>query len=69
MIKSDHNSRPTDRWAPGQTDVRTDRRMDGHAENNRAPPTRMRGSKYILGHTDVLIKNKHVFVNVNTCTF
>ena len=55
----------TDRQTSGQTD----RQTDGQAENNRAPPTRWRGSKYILGHTDVLIMDKHVFVNVNTCTF
>ena len=51
------------------TDRHPDRLMDGRAENNRAPPTRWRGPKYILGHTDVLIKDKHVFVIVNTCTF
>ena len=38
-----------------------DRQMDGQAKNNRAPPTRWRGPKYILGHTDVLINDKHVF--------
>ena len=38
-----------------------DRQMDGQAKNNRAPPTRWRGPKYILGHTDVLINNKQVF--------
>ena len=38
-----------------------DRQMDGQAKNNRAPPTRLRGPKYILGHTDVLINEKHVF--------
>ena len=47
-----------------------DRQMDGQAKNNRAPPTRWRGPKHILGHTDVLIEDKHVFfVNANTCTF
>ena len=35
--------------------------MDGQAKNNRAPPTSWRGLKYILGHTDVLIYDKHVF--------
>ena len=35
--------------------------MDVQAKNNRAPPTRWRGPKYILGHTDVLINDKHVF--------
>ena len=29
--------------------------MSGQAKNNRAPPTRWRGPKYILVHTDVLI--------------
>ena len=44
--------------------------MDGQAKNNRAPPTRLRGPKYILCHTDVLINDKHdFFVNANTCTF
>ena len=38
-----------------------DRQMDGQAKNNRAPPTRWRGPKYILGHTDVLVNDKHVF--------
>ena len=38
-----------------------DRHMDRQAKNNRAQPTRWRGPKYILGHTDVLINNKHVF--------
>ena len=52
-----------------QTDIGTDRRTDGQAKNNRAPSTRWRGPTYILDHTDVLIKDKHVFVNVNTCTF
>ena len=37
------------------------RQMDGQAKNNRAPPTRWRGPKYILGHTDVLINDKHDF--------
>ena len=50
-------------------DRRTDRQMDGQAKNNRAPPTRWRGPKYILGHTDVLINDKHFFMNANTCTF
>ena len=35
--------------------------MDGQAKNNRAPPTRCCGPKYILGHTDVLLNDKHVF--------
>ena len=35
--------------------------MDGQAKNNRAPPTRWRGPKCILGHTDVLINDKHFF--------
>ena len=26
-------------------------------------------NQYILGHKDVLINDKHVFVNANTCTF
>ena len=38
-----------------------DRQMDGQAKNNRPPPTRWRGPKYILGHTDVLINDKRVF--------
>ena len=38
-----------------------DRQMDGQAKNNRAPPTLRRGPKYILGHTDVLINDKHIF--------
>ena len=42
-----------DRW--------TNRQMDGQAKNNRAPPTHWCGPKYILGHTDVLINDKHVF--------
>ena len=42
-------------------DRQMDRQMDGQAKNNRAPPTRLRGPKYILGHTDVLINEKHVF--------
>ena len=46
-----------------------ERQMDGHAKHNRAPPTRWRGPKYILGHADVLINDTHVFVNANTCTF
>ena len=37
------------------------RQMNGQAKNNRAPPSRWRGPKYILGHTDVLINDKHVF--------
>ena len=37
-----------------------DRQMDRQAKNNRAPPSRCRGPKYILGHTDVLINDKHV---------
>ena len=40
----------------GQTDRWTDK-----PKNKRAPPTRWRGPKYILGHTDVLINDKHVF--------
>ena len=28
-----------------------------------------RNDQNILGHTDVLINEKHVFVNANTCTF
>ena len=48
----------------GQTDGKTDGRI---TKRNRAPPTRWRGPKYILGHTDVLIND--VFVNANTCTF
>ena len=43
-----------------------ERQMDGQAKHNRAPPTRWRGLKYILGHTDVLINDTHVFVNANT---
>ena len=27
------------------------------------------GSQFILGHTDVLINDKHFFVNANTCSF
>ena len=52
-------------------DRQMDRQMDGQAKNNRAPPARWRGPKYILGHTDMLINDKHVFffVNANTCTF
>ena len=38
-----------------------DRQIDGQAKNNRAPSSRWRGPKYILGHTDVLIDDKHVF--------
>ena len=57
---------PAGRWM----DRQMDRQMDGQAKNNRAPPTRWRGPKYILGHTDVLINDKHFFfVNANTCTF
>ena len=37
------------------------RQMDGQAKHNRAPPTRWRGPKYILGHADVLINDTHVF--------
>ena len=47
-----------DRWTDGQMD----RQMDGQAKNNRALSTRWRGPKYILGHTDVLINDKHVFL-------
>ena len=49
--------------AKGRTDGWTDRltQIDGQAKNNRAPPTCWRGPKYILGHTDVLINDKHVF--------
>ena len=42
----------------GQRDRQTDERT---SQNNRAPPTRWRGPKYILVHTDVLINDKHVF--------
>ena len=28
-----------------------------------------RNGQYILGHTDVMINDKHVFVNANSCTF
>ena len=42
----------------GQIDGQTD---GWTSQNNRAPPTRWRGHKYILGHTDVLINDKHVF--------
>ena len=38
-----------------------DRQKEGQAKIDRAPPTRWRGPKYILGHTDVLINDKHVF--------
>ena len=38
-----------------------ERQMDGQAKHNRAPPTRWRGPKYILGHADVLINDTHVF--------
>ena len=38
--------------------------MDGQAKNNRAPPTRWRGPIYILGHTDVLVNDKHVFLRM-----
>ena len=38
-----------------------DRQMDRQAKNKRAPPTRWRGTKYILGHTDVLINDKYFF--------
>ena len=51
-------------------DRHMNRQMDGQAKNNRARPTRWGGPKNILGHTDVLINDKHVFfVNANTCTF
>ena len=39
-----------------------ERQMDRQAKHNRAPPTRWRGPKHILGHTDVLINDTHVFV-------
>ena len=40
-----------------------ERQMDGQAKHNRAPPTRWREPKYILGHTDVLINDTHVFAS------
>ena len=43
-----------------------ERQMDRQAKHNRAPQTRWRGPKYILGLTDVLINDTHVFVNANT---
>ena len=38
--------------------------MDGQAKHNRAPPTRWRGPKYILGHADVLINDTHVYLYI-----
>ena len=45
---------PAEGLADGQTDRWTDRCTD-------KPKTRWRGPKYILGHTDLLINDKHVF--------
>ena len=60
---------PAEGRTDGRTDRQMDRQMDGQVKNNRAPPTHWRGPNYILGHTDVLINDTHVFVNANTCTF
>ena len=42
-------------------DRQMDRQMDGQAKDSRAPPPRLHGPKYILGHTDLLMNDKHVF--------
>ena len=41
-----------------------ERQMDGQAKHNRAPPTRWRGPKYILGHTDVLILRQKITITL-----
>ena len=48
----------------GQMDRQTDGQTDGWTNQKqfRSSPTRWRGPKYIRGHTDVLINDKHVFL-------